>query len=564
MSKSSSLSSSPTKQERSYYLQNCHPTLYRYAKERKYDVIPKHVTNSPNDIYWKDQYNCTALHILATPRVVTDELLQAVNSIITIDPTLIRQCNKAGYTPLHLAINKQRMQDDDNDDDDSRTLKHRDLVVSLIHACPEAVSIPMSQQGTNNKDYSLSNIMTTTPFHICCKVNGHIDIFRAMLHVNPSLVMMPSFCDNGNDSRRRNYYYTNIDNPLQVLWTSATKSMTTTTTNNSSSRRNMRIMEDLENKMELLLRASYCGSIVSTNATTTAVANNNNTIANHGARDDVVAPDTADAANTKDDDEESNDDNVSNENSTVHPDTTARNRRTATKTFHLLHAACSIRCPREYICRILERQSGDTEQQQHLVSTFDDDGYLPLHYACMSGDIDSQPYTEYLIESLLQLYPQGASVPYPPTTTTSSTSLRKSNYKNVETSTRGNTENDSTNEIDGSNQDTTKDDTNSIRDEEHDFNEDDDWIEKRKLSPPLPLLPLHVAITDCQMTWNKGGIKALVYAYPDAVRKVDPRNGLFPFQASAIHATRSKLHLSTTYELLLAAPEMITCRQLDD
>jgi hypothetical protein len=85
---------------------------------------------------------------------------------------------------------------------------------------------------------------------------------------------------------------------------------------------------------------------------------------------------------------------------------------------------------------------------------------------------------------------------------------------------------------------------------------------KEAASIPIPThlnaLPLHVSITDQSMTWNKGGVQHLVYAYPNALRIPDPRNGLVPFLASAAHATQSRLHLSTTYELLLAAPDVLS------
>jgi hypothetical protein len=85
---------------------------------------------------------------------------------------------------------------------------------------------------------------------------------------------------------------------------------------------------------------------------------------------------------------------------------------------------------------------------------------------------------------------------------------------------------------------------------------------KGAASTPIPThlnaLPLHVLITDRSMTWNKGGVQHLVYAHPDALRIPHPRDGMVPFLASAAHATKSRLHLSTTYELLLAAPDALS------
>jgi len=69
-------------------------------------------------------------------------------------------------------------------------------------------------------------------------------------------------------------------------------------------------------------------------------------------------------------------------------------------------------------------------------------------------------------------------------------------------------------------------------------------------------LPLHVA-ADVGLTWHKGGVQELTLGFTDALRTCDPRSGLVPFLQSAVHAIHSRLHLSTTLELLLAAPEMV-------
>jgi ankyrin repeat protein len=70
-------------------------------------------------------------------------------------------------------------------------------------------------------------------------------------------------------------------------------------------------------------------------------------------------------------------------------------------------------------------------------------------------------------------------------------------------------------------------------------------------------LPLHVAIANSG-TWHKSGIRELALANPSVLRIADPQTGLLPFMASATSAAKSRLHLSTTFELLLAAPEMAT------
>jgi len=75
--------------------------------------------------------------------------------------------------------------------------------------------------------------------------------------------------------------------------------------------------------------------------------------------------------------------------------------------------------------------------------------------------------------------------------------------------------------------------------------------------PATGRVPLHVAVSDALMTWHKGGVRELTFACPDALRKRDPASQLVPFLASGVVADKSRLHLSTTYELLLAAPEMV-------
>ena len=147
--------------------------------------------------------------------------------------------------------------------------------------------------------------------------------------------------------------------------------------------------------------------------------------------------------------------------------------------FRLLNAACSVRCPRDYFTQVLNESREQIDQP-------DEDGLHPLHYAVKNACADSQSYTQFVLESLLEHSVKAASV----------------------------------------------------ADQEG-------------------RLPLHVAVSDSLMTWHKGGIRELVFAYPNALRSVDPRNGLVPFLASAVSANKSRLHLSTTFELLLSAPEMV-------
>jgi hypothetical protein len=74
--------------------------------------------------------------------------------------------------------------------------------------------------------------------------------------------------------------------------------------------------------------------------------------------------------------------------------------------------------------------------------------------------------------------------------------------------------------------------------------------------------------------WNHGGIRELTYAYIDALQQPDPITGLVPFLLATAtftdnihnnnnHSTTNRYQrdqndiLSTIYELLVAAPEML-------
>ena len=69
------------------------------------------------------------------------------------------------------------------------------------------------------------------------------------------------------------------------------------------------------------------------------------------------------------------------------------------------------------------------------------------------------------------------------------------------------------------------------------------------------MLPLHVAVASTFLQWHRGGLRELTLAYTNALRTVDPESGLVPFLASAEAAKKSRMHLSTTYELLRASPD---------
>ena len=149
------------------------------------------------------------------------------------------------------------------------------------------------------------------------------------------------------------------------------------------------------------------------------------------------------------------------------------------RTFRLINAVCSIPCPLSYVTRVFDRHRED-------ICSPDEDGRYALHYAVLHAQKDNQTYTQFIVERLVQIFPQAARIP---------------------------------------------DTQNHGR---------------------LPLQTLALS-----MTWHKGGLKELCYSYTDVLRRPDPLLGLVPFQASALSGDQSRLYLSTTYELLRTAPEMV-------
>lgn len=67
-------------------------------------------------------------------------------------------------------------------------------------------------------------------------------------------------------------------------------------------------------------------------------------------------------------------------------------------------------------------------------------------------------------------------------------------------------------------------------------------------------LAVHCALDHQLLTWYKGG---LCHVAPRSLLVRDPRTALYPFQMAAIHANQSRLGLSTLYEILRAAPEVL-------
>ena len=399
------------------------PTLYKLAADRKYDFIPRRVNSHPLDLQWSDRYGSTALHILCQARTCDKHLLQAVSSIVAVAPEQVGWPNAATWTPLHFAAEKR-----------FETNEHWStcLLLKLIRACPQAVSVQTH-----------SGFKTKTPFGIACEADADLRVLTAMLRINPSLACEPFV-------QRQKYLdsYTMAETPLQILWKH--QSLHT------------------KDKMALLLQAAHTGTVPE--ETMGGGGGGHGGGHGHGPR----APHHCGRG-------------TSSSSSSLSSPSSSPTPPPLPPPFYILHAACSVRCPREYFSQLLLEHADQISLPDHF-------GLYPLHYAVGhsphgsgSSSHESSPvYTQFVIESLLKICPQAAQV--------------------TETTTNR--------------------------------------------------LPLHMALETLQ-TWHKTGLYELVYCYPDALRRPDPMTGLVPFLASATAATKSRLHLSTTYELLLAAPEMI-------
>ena len=444
------------------------PALYRFATNRQYDKIPARVESHPEDVIWTDRYGSTCLHILCQARTSVDEsLLRAVQAIVHHQPDVVAWANVATWTPLHFATfcttatknaattpsslpttrtsftpgNQVRYEDENSSDKDflavSETNKRLDEIgddtendhatssttmstsTQLVLCLIEACPSAVSVR-------TKTGFKTKTPFHIACEAGSDYRILRAMLQINPTLAIQP-FVQQSSSS----VYAIPSETPLQLLWKHNFNHINSQYYRNkfdhpprSIVRRSFKAggggtgsIQELHNKMALLLQAAH-----------------------HGTLQERIG-----------------------------------------KPFRVLNAACSVRCPKDYVAYLLEEHTNQ-------VSERDEKGLLPLHYAVRkTSSLESQTYTQFLVESLLDIYPEAASV---------------------------------------------EDETGR--------------------------LPLHVALGGTVgLTWHKGGVQELVLRYPNALRTIDPQTKLVPFLQSAVHAIDSRLHLSTTYELLLTAPEMV-------
>jgi len=239
-----------------------------------------------------------------------------------------------------------------------------------------------------------------------------------MLRVDPSLASRTCYQGSGGTHGGRSG-----ETPLELVWKTQRKKP-----NGGECRSLATTLE----KMELLVRAAYCGTLEMDETT-------------HGDE---------------------------------------RQQQQQQPPFSLLRAVSSIRCPRDYASQILSLHRKDISIPDHQT------GWLPLHYAILSAEErDTTAYTSFLVGRLLEESPDAAMVPF--------------------------------------------------RTGSH-------------------LFPLHVLIADRAMTWHNGGVQQLALVSNASVLIApDPRSRLVPVLESAIHAFKSRQHLSTTFELLRLTPQVL-------
>jgi hypothetical protein len=565
------------------------PTIYRLAADRRYQEIPaaveatttlvhisdggfnnqsttslssSAVTDSSSllktneHVSWSDRYGSTALHLLCQARVVDADLLLAVDAILDVAPDEVATPNVATWTPLHFAVEKwpittpvlrdrrrieapraqdatgtaetqgneqssleeqnaEALEHEDQDEDEDETAHQlaesyaTTLILRLIAACPRAVTV-RTHSGFKSK----------TPFHLACEADADYRVLYAMLCIRPSLSTAPYHVHLLEGENAASHYslvdaYTVVENPIQLLWRNYYQYA-----NHSNSTANNEVaIRALRAKMALLLRAAHMGSVESVPVDSVCAQlqqkpNTTRRVEQHEPPSLPVLPKPGCLTTTI----------PSHCIATGAVSPTVISQEHCPSHFRLLNAVCTVRCPRDYFLYVFQRDArrqmlrkqrakrivsdgSDAEDDDdygidmddddcdrgktdsYKVATKDSSGRYPLHYAVRYTSVQSQPYTQYVIETLLPSSEMATSCPDP---------------------------------------------TNGGR------------------------LPLHVLVDeDHMMTWHKGGVRELALAFPNALRVRDPKSQLVPFLASATAATKSRLHLSTTYELLKAAPEMV-------
>lgn len=170
------------------------PSLYcllsEAAERRNHDLILAHIENHAEDLVWADRYGNTALHKLCKVQDPNPETVELVEAMVRRRPELASTPNNAGWTPLHLCVEKRLV------------LRQGSVLprmtLALIHAHPWAVST-VAQAGFKRM----------TPFHLACDANADISVLRAMLEVD--LCLATQSCVNEG-------MHTAVETPVQMLW----------------------------------------------------------------------------------------------------------------------------------------------------------------------------------------------------------------------------------------------------------------------------------------------------------------------------------------------------------
>ena len=377
------------------------PTVYRLIGNGQFHDIPNRIKEFPQDVYWEDGDGRTALHLFC--RVIPhlthpSDVTPVLDALLAVDPRLVAKPDRVSWTPLHIVCYQAGL---------LGNAVQGELVDRLVMACPEAMSVRLKTGSSASK----------TPFHLACESGLDISALQAMLRVDPSLASLTCYQGSGGTHGGRSN-----ETPLELVWKTLRK---------RPYRGGCSSLATTLEKMELLLRADYCGTIVM--------------------------------------------------DETIHGNERQRQQQ---QPFSLLRAVSSIRCPRDYANQILSLHREDISAPDHQT------GWLPLHYAILSAEEqDTTAYTSFLIGRLLEEYPDAAMVPF---------------------------------------------------------------------RPGSHLLPLHVLIADRAMTWHNGGVQQLALVSNASVLIApDPRSRLVPVLESAIHAFKSRQHLSTTFELLRLTPQVL-------
>lgn len=181
------------------------PSLYVLATHHKYNELVirlkenSHGThNAASLLDWADMNGNTVLHILCRQSSLSKE---AIKAVIEKKPSLAGRSNQACWTPLHLACERRHngtaaAVSKQQQEDRSTTEVTTEILLMLVHACPQAVSLRRE-----------SGYARETPFDMACAAHVDIQVLREMLSIDPRLAL-PLV-----------NHRSNKDENLKALWT---------------------------------------------------------------------------------------------------------------------------------------------------------------------------------------------------------------------------------------------------------------------------------------------------------------------------------------------------------